>query len=264
MGSPVNPIVANIYMQAFEHRAINTALNAPRIWRRYVDDTFVAQQKSHKVEFFQHINTMETSIQFTVEEAGPDGSIPFLNILVTPQPDGTFTTKVYRKPTHTNQHLQWDSNHNLASKYSVINTLTHIGRTICFTPELLNNELQHLDQVLRQWKYSRWAINKILQKQQHQQDNTTKKRHNPALTKKKCHIVVPYTQGSSDSFKNIWQRYRIQVHFKGGTIPKNILVLPKDNDNITKKSSVIYWFRCERIDCEDEYIGESSRMFGER
>ena len=61
-----------------------------------MDDTFVVQQKSQKVEFFQHINTVDTSIQFTVEEAGPDGYIPFLDILVTPQPDGTFTTKVYR------------------------------------------------------------------------------------------------------------------------------------------------------------------------
>ena len=101
MGSPVSPIVANIYMEVFEHRAINTALNPPRIWRRYEDDTFVVQQKSHKVEFFQHINTVDTSFQFTVEEAGPHGSIPFLDILVTPQPDGTFTTEVYRKPTQT-------------------------------------------------------------------------------------------------------------------------------------------------------------------
>ena len=69
MGPLVSPIVANIYMEAFEYRAINTALNPPRMWRRYVDDTFVIQQKSHKDEFFQHINTVYTSIQFTVEEA---------------------------------------------------------------------------------------------------------------------------------------------------------------------------------------------------
>ena len=52
MGSPVSLIVANIYMEAFEHRAINTALNPPRIFRRYVDDTFVVQQKSDKIEVF--------------------------------------------------------------------------------------------------------------------------------------------------------------------------------------------------------------------
>ena len=68
MGSPVSPIVANIYMEAFEHRAINAALNPPRIWRSYVDDTFVVQQESQKDEFFQHIDTVDTPIQFTVEE----------------------------------------------------------------------------------------------------------------------------------------------------------------------------------------------------
>ena len=83
MGPPVSPIVANIYMEAFEHRTINTALNPPRIWRRYVDDTLVVQQESHKDEFLQYINTVDTAIQFTVEEAGPDGSIPFLDILIT-------------------------------------------------------------------------------------------------------------------------------------------------------------------------------------
>ena len=214
MGSPVSPIVANIYMEAFEHRAINTALNIPRIWRRYVDDTFVVQQKSHKVVFFQHINTVDTSIQFTVEEAGPDGSIPFLDILVTSQSDGNFTTKVYRKPTHTDQYLQWDSNHYLASKYSVINTLTRKARTTCSTPELLNNELQDLEEVLRQCKYPRWAINIILQKQQHQQDNTAKKRHNPSSTKKNAillfHIFKAPVTASRTSVRDMEYKYTLK------------------------------------------------------
>ena len=62
MGSPVSPVVANIYMEAFKHRATNTALSPPRIWRGDVDDTFVVQQESDKDEFFQHINTVDTPI----------------------------------------------------------------------------------------------------------------------------------------------------------------------------------------------------------
>ena len=201
-------------MEAFEHRAINTAWNPPMIGRRYVDDTFVVQQESYKDEFFQHINTVDTAIKFTVEEDGPDGSIPFLDILITPQSDGTFTTKVYRQPTHTDLYIQWDNNHNLALKYSVINTLTHRARTICFTLELLNNELQHLEKVLRQCKHPRWAIDKVLHKQQHHPNNTIKNRHIPSSTKKKCHIIVPYTQGTCESFRNICQKYGVQVHFK--------------------------------------------------
>ena len=62
MGSPISPIVANILMEAFENRAITTALHPPRIWKRYVDDTFVLQHQAHKEEFLQHINTVDPSI----------------------------------------------------------------------------------------------------------------------------------------------------------------------------------------------------------
>ena len=41
MGSPVSPVVANIYMEMFEELALKTASHAPRIWKRYVDDSFV-------------------------------------------------------------------------------------------------------------------------------------------------------------------------------------------------------------------------------
>ena len=31
-----------------------------------------------------------------------------------------------------------------------------------------------------------------------------------------------------------------------------------------KGSGVIYRYKCDRIECDEEYIGESSRTFGER
>ena len=38
MGSPVSPVVANLYMELFEHRALTSTVNPPRLWRRYVGD----------------------------------------------------------------------------------------------------------------------------------------------------------------------------------------------------------------------------------
>ena len=207
---------------------------------------------------------MDTSIKFTMEEAGPDGSIPFLDLLITPDADGTLTTKVYRKPTHNDQYLQWDSNHTLASKYSVINTLTHRARALCSTPESIKQELEHLEKVLIGCKYPRWAIKKILQKQVHSQEKTNRKKQHPSVQKKICHMVVPYSKGIGESFKNICKKIWNTGIFQGRKTIKNLLVSPKDKDNIKKKSNVIYWFRCDKIDCKEDYIGESSRTFEER
>ena len=39
---------------------------------------------------------------------------------------------------------------------------------------------------------------------------------------------------------------------------------PKDQDPMQKRSEVIYRYKCDRVECDKEYIGESSRTFGER
>ena len=100
MGSPVSPVVANLFMEYFEHRTLTSAVNPPRLWKRSVDDTFVILQQSQKEEFLQHINSVDPSIKFTTEEPMDDGSVPFLDTLVTPKEDRTLTTCVYMKPTH--------------------------------------------------------------------------------------------------------------------------------------------------------------------
>ena len=84
MGSPISPIVANLYMEEFENKAINSAPQSPLFWRRFVDDTFIIMQSSQKTSFLEHLNNIDEHIQFTCEEPGQDGSIPFLDILIIP------------------------------------------------------------------------------------------------------------------------------------------------------------------------------------
>ena len=138
--------------------------NPPRHWFRYVDNTFVIQQQANKQLFLDHINSIDPAIQFTVKGNQDNGAIPFLDTLVTPQADHSLSMTVYWKPTHTDQYLQWDSNHSLSAKYSVIGILTQRAKTICTTPELLNEELEHLREALENANKPRWAINKIQQK----------------------------------------------------------------------------------------------------
>ena len=45
---------------------------------------------------------------------------------------------------------------------------------------------------------------------------------------------------------------------------KNLLMFPKDKEEMRKQSNIIYWYRCGRTECNDEYIWESARTFEER
>ena len=139
MGSLISTIMANLFMESFETRALSTSTNSASVWKRYVDDIFVVQNLTHKNEFLEHINSVDPCIQLTVEEAW-HGSMLFLDTLVMPQSDGTLATTEYRKPTHTDQYLQWDSNHTISTKHSVVITLSHRQRLYVPTSNYCNKK----------------------------------------------------------------------------------------------------------------------------
>ena len=118
-------------------------------------------QGSQQTRPLQHINSFDPAIHFTVEDNKEDGAIPFLDTIVKPEVDGGLSITVYRKPTHTDQYLQWDSHHNLSAKLSVINTLSHRAQTVCSNLELLKQEKEHLRKALTQCKYPKWALDKV-------------------------------------------------------------------------------------------------------
>ena len=157
MGSPISPIVANLFMEDLEVKALSTAPTPPTLWKRYVDDTFIIIKKSSKESFLEHLNSVDDNIHFTCEEPNEDGSIAFLDMLITPDHTGRLNTSVYRKVTHTDQYLHWDSHHAISSKYSVIGTLFHRARTVCSTPGGLQKEMKHLHQSLNSCHYPDWG-----------------------------------------------------------------------------------------------------------
>ena len=97
-------------------------------------------------------------------------------------------------------------------------------------------------------------------RRQRQKEIEEKQGSNNSQTNKRCHIVVPYSQGLCESYRNICGRYGVQVHFKGGNTLKNQLIFPKDKKAITKQSNIIYWFKCGGIECEMNILGNQPEL----
>ena len=190
------------------------------MWNRFVDDTWVTEQQSSKQEFMEHVNKIDPAIKFTVEGTQGNGAIPFLDIIITLQADGFLSITVYCKPTHTDQYLQWGSHHSLSAKYSVIGTLTHRAKTVCTDPELLQKELNTLRNAMGKCNYPSWAINKVQNKvlnnnqgehgsnqhntctknQQQVDSNQDTSTTNTRPTNTIGQVVIPYMQGTAESF----------------------------------------------------------------
>ena len=89
MGSPLSPVVANIFMEAFEDTAIESAQLKPKVWFRYMDDTFVICPHGENAlsVFHDHLNSQHPYIQFTME-VETNNCLPFLDVMVTRLPEG--------------------------------------------------------------------------------------------------------------------------------------------------------------------------------
>ena len=81
VGGPASSVVAELYMQNQDIRALTTFENSPRIYERFVD----------------------TSLKR--------------------KPDGTISVLVYRKQTHTDQYLNYNSNLPAKTKDAVVSAL---------------------------------------------------------------------------------------------------------------------------------------------
>lgn len=61
-----------------EEQAITSAPYKPKIWKRYVDDTFTILDQNHINSFLQQLNSQQPTIHFTME-TGNNNTIPLLD-----------------------------------------------------------------------------------------------------------------------------------------------------------------------------------------
>jgi len=156
MGSPISPIIANLFMQKLE-TSIIPRYEQILFYRRYFDDFLSIVKQGTEETILTSLNDFHPSIQFTMEKEC-NKQLPFLDIHLTCSSNGTITKKVYRKPTHTGRYLNYKSYHHISQKMSVVDALTYRAIKICDV-EFLEDELDHIRGQLRQNEFPIRFIN---------------------------------------------------------------------------------------------------------
>ena len=179
--------------------------------------------------------------------------IPFLDTLVTRKPNGEIFTSVYRKPTHTDRYLNFNSHHPTNAKRAVVHSLMDRAKNIPSTSADKEGEIKHVENALVQNGFSKKFIHNTIRNR----DNTTAEPLNQPIAT----TVLPYVQGVSERLVRVLNNYNIRGVMKTSTIRQQ-LSKPKDQIATYDRPNVIYQIPCN--DCDQVYIGESLRRFNTR
>ena len=179
------------------------------------------------------MNLVEPSIQFTLERE-KDRHLPFLDLNVSRGVQGNLETSVYRKPTHTDKYLAFDSHHPICHKKSVAKTL--LRRADCLPSSLDSKaeERKYVSNVLKANGYTKTFLRNC---QKPVTNSNALDEREPATG----FAVIPYIQDVTEPIKRILNSHNVKVAQKPFQTLGHIFAKPKEP--VTKEPSLFFLFR---------------------
>ena len=131
MGSPLGPLLANIFMCHSEKKWLNNCPKEfkPIYYQRYVDDSFVIfKSREHVQHFLCYLNAQHNNIKFTCETEH-NGVLPFLDVNI--RRTECFHTSAYHKPTFSGLYTNFSSFIPHIYKVNLAKSLIYRSYKIC-------------------------------------------------------------------------------------------------------------------------------------
>ena len=162
---------------------------------------------------------------------------------------------VYRKPTHTDQYLNFHSNHHLQHKRAVVNTLLLRAKTLASEEDDRVHEIQHVKQALKTNNYPDWMLTIP-----NTESDTRESKE--SRNEKRVYASVPYIKGISERLQRAFKSHEVTIVHKPVNSLRSQLVQVKDKTENLKKCGTVYHIHCDQ--CNKQYIGETSRVLETR
>ena len=270
MGSPLAPILANLFMGYNETNWLSQYQgNKPSFYRRYVDDVFATFENEDDAElFFEYLNQRHPNIKFT-KEFNNNGKLPFLDILISNSED--INTSVYHKDTYSGLLTNFKSFVPYIYKSRLLHTL--IDRTYKINSSWVGFDLdiKKLTTYLLRNLFPKKVIERALKQYLDQKLDSNKQKKNCETNKDKNvrYFSLPYIGNLSNDVKTkiekLVKRFcKDSIDIKIIFNTKKISSYFSSKDLVPKQfvSNVVYKFVCR--ECNSCYVGRTHKYFDDR
>ena len=165
MGSPLAPVLANIFMGFHEAKLLNEYnFNKPKFYLRYVDDILAAfDNEQDSLNFLNFLNNRHPNIKFTIEKQ-INHSIAFLDVFISSINNQNLTLQTYHKSTYTGLLFNFKGFTSLSYKISLIKCLIDSSFKICNNWNSFHNDIENIKFNLVKNAYPSFLNDKAIKK----------------------------------------------------------------------------------------------------
>lgn len=264
MGSPLSPLLADIFMDSLEQTIFlsnHPLLRNITYWHRYVDDILVLWTgTTRQIDLFtDYLNNLHPNIQFTTELQNEDKSINFLDLNISIS-GNKHTFNIFRKSTHTDTVIHNSSQHPIQHKHAAFHYMIHRLLSLPLTQSHFLEELNTIQHIARSNGYDTELINNILRRKTHKQKLKMYTSLSAVAQTPDKYTCLPYFGNLSEKVAHNIRKAGIKVSFKSQNSLRKMLS-SKTHTDLLEKSGV-YSLHCH--DCEAKYIGQTGRTFNTR
>ena len=253
MGSPISPILANLFLEHLETTRLRNIVPREVLWLRYVDDILViAPRRLDLARLLDQINRVEDSIKFTLE-LEQDNKLPYLDVFLI-RDENNLKFKVFRKPTCKNDYVHFYSDTNCKTKLGIVIGFFLRALRIC-SEEFLEEEYNIIFRTFMDLKFPPYFILKARKKAIliHSR-NDVKEENVRRIILPKCSVANNTAPLLSKAGINVVQCSSLTID--------NIIKKGRKQRSTEDKVAGVYSVPCK--DCERMYIGETFRGLNTR